>query len=341
MKKVVALIGLYFFSLFLISCGGGGSGDSGVDFSVSFGTVEDSTDVGPGSIRTLVATVLQKDGTPADGLDVKFSFHQNESGGSLEKISSKTQANGEATAIYRAGMNPGTDIVQVRAKGARAAITMKVAGGGEIVSSIILTADPDRVEVGGFSTIKVEGFTFDNLPASGTQVDFSFLRNNSGARFIDDVGLEVEELTRFLDLQGKANITYQAGSVFGVDIVKADLPIVDISDTISITVGPVDAEPPVITSTTLPSGTQNTSYGFQLRASNGVQPYTWRIISGSLPSGLSLNSTTGLISGIPRNVGWSSFNVEVEDAIGLKGLASLSLEIKAEEIEPAPDLTHR
>ena len=350
MKKVVALIGLYFFSLFLISCGGGDSGDSGVDFRVDFGIVEGSKITLTESILTVEATVLVRDSlvstsitdeedfndprfVPAHGVDVKFAIYQNQTGGRFETINSRTDASGVATALYRVGTNSGEDIIQAKAKGASAIIRIYVVD-GNIVSTLI-SADPDNVDIGGLSTISVQGLNFLNLPVSGSQVDFSFLTNNSGARFINDVGQEVEELTKFLNIDGKTSVIYKGGNSLGMDIILVEFPTANISETINITVGPVDAEPPVITSTTLPSGTQNTSYGFQLRASNGVQPYTWRIINGSLPSGLSLNSTTGLISGIPRNVGWSSFNVEVEDAIGFKGLASLSLEIRSEEVEPS------
>jgi len=81
----------------------------------------------------------------------------------------------------------------------------------------------------------------------------------------------------------------------------------------------------------LPSGVQNSSYGFLLLAEGGTQPYSWRITSGELPEGLVLDSSTGLISGVPTTSGWFSFNVEARDALGLRGSASLALEIKWDE----------
>lgn len=73
-------------------------------------------------------------------------------------------------------------------------------------------------------------------------------------------------------------------------------------------------QPPVaITTSSLPSGTQNVAYTATLAASGGVTPYTWSIASGSLPTGLSLNASSGAISGTPTGTGTSSFTVQVKD----------------------------
>lgn len=55
---------------------------------------------------------------------------------------------------------------------------------------------------------------------------------------------------------------------------------------------------PKITTTTLPNGTVDTAYSQTLIA-DGTAPITWRITDGSLPDGLSLNESTGEISGTP------------------------------------------
>ncbi len=54
-----------------------------------------------------------------------------------------------------------------------------------------------------------------------------------------------------------------------------------------------------ITTTTLPNGAEGQSYSTILAATGGVPPYRWSITSGSLPTGLSLNGSTGAISGTP------------------------------------------
>ncbi|GEM_PF-2479389 len=70
---------------------------------------------------------------------------------------------------------------------------------------------------------------------------------------------------------------------------------------------------PVVTTTTLPNGTVNGSYNQTLAASGGTAPFTWSITSGALPAGLNLNSSTGVISGIPTTAGNSNFTVRVTD----------------------------
>ncbi len=85
--------------------------------------------------------------------------------------------------------------------------------------------------------------------------------------------------------------------------------------------------PLIITTTTLSSGDNANSYNQILSATGGVTPYTWQIISGSLPPGLALNSTTGSISGTPTTVGNSSFSIQVTDNIGVTSTAAVSISI--------------
>lgn len=68
-----------------------------------------------------------------------------------------------------------------------------------------------------------------------------------------------------------------------------------------------------ITTTSLPYGIVNSPYSQTLQASGGTTPYTWSISSGSLPDGVSLNSSTGTISGTPTTEGTFNFTVKVTD----------------------------
>lgn len=52
----------------------------------------------------------------------------------------------------------------------------------------------------------------------------------------------------------------------------------------------------------LNSGIVGGAYSQQLEATGGITPYTWSIEEGELPTGLSLNATTGLISGTPAEI---------------------------------------
>jgi hypothetical protein len=83
-----------------------------------------------------------------------------------------------------------------------------------------------------------------------------------------------------------------------------------ISGSTGLTVQPA---PLTISTTSLPSGTQNLAYSVTLVASGGTPPYMWSIASG-LPPGLTLNSSTGVISGIPTIVGTYNFTAQVTDS---------------------------
>ena len=65
--------------------------------------------------------------------------------------------------------------------------------------------------------------------------------------------------------------------------------------------------------TMLPPATVGTAYSAPVAAQGGTSPYTWRLGSGLLPPGLTLDTTTGVISGVPTTVGTFSFRIMVTD----------------------------
>ena len=87
--------------------------------------------------------------------------------------------------------------------------------------------------------------------------------------------------------------------------------------------------PPTVTTASLPGGTQNAAYSATLAATGGIPPYTWSITSGALPTGLSLSSSTGAISGTPTAAGTSSFTVQVSDVHAASATQALSLIVAA------------
>ena len=84
--------------------------------------------------------------------------------------------------------------------------------------------------------------------------------------------------------------------------------------------------PIIATRSPLPSGTVGSVYNQTLTASGGATPYTWTVISGSLPLGLSLSSA-GVISGTPSMAGTSSFSVQVTGSNSLSSTATFSLTV--------------
>jgi len=85
------------------------------------------------------------------------------------------------------------------------------------------------------------------------------------------------------------------------------------------------AQPPTVSTASLPGGTAGTGYSTTLQASGGTTPYSWSISAGSLPAGLTLNSSTGQISGTPTTAGTASFTVQVTDAASNTGTKALSI----------------
>lgn len=68
-----------------------------------------------------------------------------------------------------------------------------------------------------------------------------------------------------------------------------------------------------ISNTSLAGAIVNESYSQTLTTNNGMEPYSWEIIDGALPEGLTLDSNTGVISGTPIGVGSEEITVRVTD----------------------------
>ena len=84
------------------------------------------------------------------------------------------------------------------------------------------------------------------------------------------------------------------------------------SGTATVTVG--NASSLLITTSSLPAASVGEPYSAAIGVSGGVQPYTFSITAGSPPPGLTLNSSTGVISGTPTEAGASTFSVQVQDS---------------------------
>ncbi|MBM3142543.1 MAG: hypothetical protein FJ005_05795 [Chloroflexi bacterium] len=77
------------------------------------------------------------------------------------------------------------------------------------------------------------------------------------------------------------------------------------------------AQPPLrFLTTSLYPAKEGEGYTDTIRVSGGTTPYTWSIVSGTLPTRLTLNASTGYISGVPAKgtAGSYSFIVNVTDS---------------------------
>jgi uncharacterized membrane protein len=84
----------------------------------------------------------------------------------------------------------------------------------------------------------------------------------------------------------------------------------------SVSVTSPAGTPPVITTTSIPFGKRGFFYSALVSATGGTAPYSWSM-SGA-PAGLSINRSTGQISGTPTVVGTFNISVTVTDSLGLK-----------------------
>ncbi|MBQ7560937.1 MAG: putative Ig domain-containing protein [Synergistaceae bacterium] len=84
--------------------------------------------------------------------------------------------------------------------------------------------------------------------------------------------------------------------------------------TLTLTVKDID-KAPIIQNSELPDGSIQEFYSASLYAS-GTSPITWKISSGSLPTGLNLDSSTGIISGAPSKAGTFEFAVKASNNTG-------------------------
>ena len=93
-----------------------------------------------------------------------------------------------------------------------------------------------------------------------------------------------------------------------------------------------------------PGGEVNVAYSDQLTVTGGTSPYTWSVSAGTLPPGLTLGASTGLLAGTPTTAGSYSFTVKVTDHSGLSDTESVSMTIIAGPSlnfpAPPPGWTH-
>jgi Putative Ig domain len=100
---------------------------------------------------------------------------------------------------------------------------------------------------------------------------------------------------------GTTNVNISATNAGGTD-----------TDVLAITIAPAPVVAPVITSTLTKSGISGTALNYQITASNTPTSYN----ATGLPAGLSINTTTGLISGTPTGSGTINVSISATNSAG-------------------------
>lgn len=89
------------------------------------------------------------------------------------------------------------------------------------------------------------------------------------------------------------------------------------------------ASQPTITTNSLPDGVTTVAYSATLVATGGKQPYSWSVIAGTLPTGLVLAASSGVISGVPTADGTFNFTVQVTEANSQTATKALSITVSS------------
>ncbi len=114
------------------------------------------------------------------------------------------------------------------------------------------------------------------------------------------------------------NVTYTAPAAvptaFTVTLTALAVAQTNVTRTVKLSV-PIN---PAITTPAgaLPGATFGAAYTTSLAGIGGITPYTWAISQGALPTGLTLSSTSGAITGTPTSTGIASFTVTLTDSGG-------------------------
>jgi len=115
---------------------------------------------------------------------------------------------------------------------------------------------------------------------------------------------------------------------FGFTVTATDAESHTASKALTITVAP---QPLAMGNVPTLSGLMGSSFSYQLTANGGIPGYIWSVTSGAFPAGLSLNPSSGLISGVPAVAGIFTFSVGVRD----QGLGSAAANVQISLVDPA------
>jgi len=217
------------------------------------------------------------------------------------------------------GVISGTPTVPTGTGGASVSVRLADSSSPVMVTTKTLTI---RVEPGP-PTI-----TTTNLATSRVGVSYSQRLEGTGGRSPYSWSVVGGSLPAGLGLSTTGFITgtpsaATEGTSVEVRLIDASAPALVVTKTLTLRVEPAF---PVVTTTNLAKGQVGVPYSQSLQGSGGRTPYSWSLIGGALPAGLSLSSV-GVVSGTPTTEQTTSFRVQLRDASSPAVLATRDLTI--------------
>jgi len=179
---------------------------------------------------------------------------------------------------------------------------------GNNTKTLSITVNPNFIPVTnitGVPTTATAGtpliLTGTVVPSNATNTTISWSVVNAGT-----TGATISGNTLNTSAAGTVTVraTIPNGTAQGTDYIQ--------NFTITVT-APTAA--PIITTTSLPNVEIGMPY-YQTLSATGTTPITWSLIGGSLPNGLTLLSSAGVISGTPTTVGTFNFTVQATNTAG-------------------------
>jgi lysophospholipase L1-like esterase len=155
--------------------------------------------------------------------------------------------------------------------------------------------------------------TTPNLPSGAEGTYYSASIQATGGAGSDQWSVSPGSLPAGLSLNpGTGQITGTPSGIgtFSFGVTVTDAAGSTVSQSYSVTVVPN----PLTASSVLPRATVGTGYVGNVAPSGGQAPYTWSLLSGTLPPGLAFNAADGTIAGTPTQAGAFPLQVAVSDS---------------------------
>ena len=201
-------------------------------------------------------------------------------------------------------------------------------GNWVFTASLTDSSTPPMTATGVFGVRVVDPvkITMTSFPNGQTGVPYSAqLTWTGGMAPFQLVALGLDEGITFNTSTGAFSGNPKAAGTYNILLSVSDNNGPQDTKTLSLTIA---QGPLYVATTSLPNATKSAIYSAFVIGSGGRQPYTWQVMSGALPPGMSLNVSTGEIRGIPTSTGVYSFTVKVTDANAATSTATLQLTVQ-------------